>query len=308
MAPLQRRRIELLELERQEREGASFWTAQFSEATRNRLHLVMSGASGGSYSPLLDVAIDLLLRDLGQLSLFPPARSSSEHLYRYLAECPSDMVPSVIEAFGEGHIRQFRVNAQRQAYSQGMWAEESTLPMDPIYVREINRVLAEDRIAFEYIDGQMVPFASRELHVQVMQPVLRLLATPGWEKVESSYQNALSQLAQGEGANAITDAGTALQGALEHLGAKGNQIGDLVTSAKSLKILASHDIPLLTAIEKACRWVSADRSNSGDAHNANPAHSDDAWFTIHVVGAIILRLASGKVRAQYDSSLSISSI
>jgi hypothetical protein len=298
MTPLQRRRNELLELERQEREGASFWSVQFPEATRNRLHLVMRGASGGSYSPLLDVATNLLLHDLGQLSLFPPARSSSEDLYQYLAECPDDMVPSVIEAFGEGYVRQFQINAQQQAYSQGRLAEEPLLPVDAQYVSEINRVLGEDRIAFENVDGQMIPFASRELHVEVVQPILQLLSTPGWEKVESSYQDALSQLAQGEGANAITDAGTALQGAFERLGAKGNQLGDLITSAKSLKILASQDLPLLDAIERACRWVSADRSNFGDSHNADPAHTDDAWFTIHVVGAIVLRLASGKARVR----------
>ena len=40
-------------------------------------------------------------------------------------------------------------------------------------------------------------------------------------------------------------------------------------------------------------WVSADRSEMGDSHKAETTLTrDDAWLTVHVVGALILRLAS----------------
>ncbi len=42
--------------------------------------------------------------------------------------------------------------------------------------------------------------------------------------------------------------------------------------------------------------LEADRSFQGDAHNASPADRADAWMTVHVVGAIIVRLAGGPDR------------
>ncbi|MBM7463196.1 hypothetical protein [Microbacterium dextranolyticum] len=54
----------------------------------------------------------------------------------------------------------------------------------------------------------------------------------------------------------------------------------------------------MLTIEKACRWASADRSNTGDAHNADTASAEDAWFAIHIVGAIILRLAHATPRGE----------
>lgn len=297
MSPLYKRRRELLDLEERERQGESFWTEAFSTETRNRLQLVMrSGAGGGDYRTA-EAAVRVLLADLGQLSLYGnPIGDTRDQFFRYFSECDDEMVPSVIEAFGEGYRRVFEEEAQRQAFGRGQPPQDGLIPIDALLVREINRVLAEDRIAFEFISGEMVPFASRELHVEVTQPVLRLLATPGWERVEMAYQNALSEIARGKGADAITDAGTALQEALTHLGASGNQLGDLTTSAKKKGIIASHDAVLVQTIEKACRWVSADRSNTGDTHYADPAGTEDAWFTVHVVGAIILRLAGGELR------------
>lgn len=299
MSPLFKRRRELAAIEERERQGESFWTESFLPETRNRLLLVMANSAGGGDYRTLDTAKRILLADLGQLSLYPNSHGDSrDHFFRYLTECEDDMVPSVIEAFMEGYATAFEQEAARQAFASGLARSGSRIPFDAELVREINRVLAEDRIAFELIDGEMVPFASRELHVEVVEPVLRLLAAPGWERVERSYQSALSEIARGDGADAITDAGTALQEALAHLGAEGNQLGDLTTSARSKGIIAAHDAPLLQTIDKACRWVSADRSNSGDAHNADEASREDAWFTVHVVGAILLRLTGGDSRVR----------
>jgi hypothetical protein len=49
-------------------------------------------------------------------------------------------------------------------------------------------------------------------------------------------------------------------------------------------------------VEDVMEWVSADRSNKGDSHRAEAAGNEDAWFTVHVVGALIVRLvgASGR--------------
>lgn len=297
MSPLFKRRRELVALEERERQGESFWSESFSRETRVRLQFVMNSELGGDYRSA-EAAARLLLIDLGQLALYGGNGTPAQQFYQFLFDCDDDMVPSVVEAFAAGHKQVFEQEALRQAFvaSGAIMHGGARLPFNARLVDAINRVLAEDRIAFELIDGEMVPFASRELHVEVVEPVLRLLAKPGWERVEKSYQSALTEIARGDGADAITDAGTALQEALVHLGAEGNQLGDLTTSAKNKGIIASHDAPLLQTIDKACRWASADRSNTGDAHNADEASREDAWFTVHVVGAILLRLSQGGLR------------
>lgn len=161
--------------------------------------------------------------------------------------------------------------------------------------RHINDVLYEHRISYDLVDGQMVAFRSKELHEQVVEPSLRLLSgRASWHKVEAAYQDALREIAGGSPADAITDACTALQEALTLLGCEGNALGKLVKSAKSKGLLAPHDSQLTEGIQKIADWVAADRSESGDSHKASTGVTrDDAWFTVHVVGALILRLAGG---------------
>jgi hypothetical protein len=74
----------------------------------------------------------------------------------------------------------------------------------------------------------------------------------------------------------------------------GNALGPLIESAKRKGLLAPHDTPMEAAIVKIMDWVAADRSLKGDSHRAAQPSKDDAWFTIHVVGALIVRLAAGK--------------
>jgi hypothetical protein len=43
-------------------------------------------------------------------------------------------------------------------------------------------------------------------------------------------------------------------------------------------------------------WASADRSQTGDSHKQSDATIADAWLAVHVIGALILRLASDDPR------------
>jgi len=136
-----------------------------------------------------------------------------------------------------------------------------------------------------------VPFSSREMHEAVVVPTLTLLGGDmRFSKAESAYQKALREIAA-DPSDAITDAGTALQEMLTALGCSGNALGPLLTSAKKKGLLGGHDDLLIDAVYKAIDWVSADRANKGDAHKVVASRPDDAWFAVHVVGAIMLRLA-----------------
>jgi hypothetical protein len=80
---------------------------------------------------------------------------------------------------------------------------------------------------------------------------------------------------------------------LTALGCDGNALGTQLASAKKKGLLAPHDHPLSLVIEKAIAWAAADRSEKGDTHKAGTAVRDDAWLTVHIVGALIVRLAGG---------------
>jgi hypothetical protein len=185
------------------------------------------------------------------------------------------MMPTVIEAMCKSLVHDY-------VGSQAPYAFE----------RQIKTILRESRISFDLIDGEIVPFSSMEMHVSVVAPVLQLLSEgKRFSGVESAYRDALGELADGKGADAITDAGTALQELLSLLGCDGNALGPLIKSARSKGVIAAHDVRLMDGIVGIMSWVSADRSESGDAHSASKVDISDAWLTVHVVGALILRLA-----------------
>jgi hypothetical protein len=143
----------------------------------------------------------------------------------------------------------------------------------------------------------MVDLESEELHVAVVAPALRLLSgRAGFDKVEVAYRDAIKELSDGKPDDAITDAGTALQETLTALGCSGNSLGPLISDARRRGLLAPHDAKLDQAISNVMDWVSADRSQSGEAHHVSDATVEDAWLILHVVGALILRLVSGPPR------------
>jgi len=270
--------------ERAEREaaGESFWTNDFSERARTRIHHAVLRAGGDAAVSYLRVARQLILDDEGIHYLIDPSSRDSDYLL-YLARCESDMMPTAIEAFYEA--------LQDEYIYRNLFRSEWDS-----FAADVNEILSEERISYELIEGQMTPFSSRELHVKVVAPVLRLIHRSGWELVESAYQDALGELASGNAPDAITDAGTALQEALTKLGATGNALGPLISSAQRAGLIGPHDQPILEVVARACTWVSADRSQLGDAHNVTQARIEDAWLCVHIVGAVILRLATETVR------------
>jgi hypothetical protein len=202
----------------------------------------------------------------------------------FLANCEDDLVPDIIEAMYGALV--------------ATWGDLATYGYQPWqpsrFEREVNELLYEFRVSYELIEGKMIERESQELHEAVVAPTLRLLSgRTGFEAVEQAYQDALKELADGNGRDAITDAGTALQQTLEAVGCEGNSLGALLASARKRGLLAPHDSPLAAAVAKAADWASSDRSEMGDMHKVTTATRDDAWFTVHVVGALILRLVSG---------------
>lgn len=275
--------------ERDEREagGENLWTSEFSLAVRRKVAYVARDAEnlrnndypyGVEYQEVEKQAINLILRAEGWNQLTIDSSTGPNYrasLWEFAEGCASDFYPTVIEALF--------------CAIGGQWAGA--------YAKLVNEILRENRVAFELIDGSMIPIESQELHASVIRPTITLLSgRPGFEAIEVAYVKALDEIAKGDPGDSITDAGTALQQTLEALGCQGNALGPLIKDAKRRGLLLAHDSTLTDGIEKILHWVSADRSESGDAHKATTASIEDAWLTVHVVGALILRLADGPMR------------
>ncbi len=286
-------RKRLQEFAEREAAGESLWTPAFSERARTRiLHVYQRIVGGAMYvtpTAIFAEARRRIVEQEGKFALVPGATKPADDFFRYFQQCPDDMFPTVIEALLGAVEAGDNTEAQQSYRSYPFrWAEALS--------KEINDILAQERVGWEVIDGRMVEIHSKELHVAAIEPALRLLHRPEFAKADKQYREALDELAQGKAADAITDAGSTLQEVLEALGCDGNQLGDLTRSAKKKGLLGAHDTPLVDAIEKTMQWVAADRSEMGDAHHATEAKREDAWLIVHVVGALIVRLTSGEER------------
>lgn len=279
------RRKRLAELAAREAAGESFWTDEFDRAVRTKVILAFQH-SAGDFGEYYVYARQAILHDEGMFYLSNPKMTAVDDLVNYLRTCEDSMVPTIIEAMSQA-CSDGSFNA-----ATGNWDRAGTF--DAV----VNVILREHRISYELTGNQMIPFSAKELHEEVVSPALRLLAgRTDLDKVEFAYRSALEEIAGGKAADAITDAGTALQEMLSTLGCTGNALGPLIASAKAKGILAPHDSPMLGAVEKVLHWVSADRSEKGDAHAVTSPTLDDAWFIVHVVGAAVLRLSKSAPRA-----------
>jgi hypothetical protein len=264
--------------------GESFWTTKFDQNVRVRILHTFKDAVGESSSLHYELARGLLLRRAGLLTLCRQSMGAEDDLLNYLLQCPDDMVPSVVEAMSQV-CNDDSIMQRTYNWDSGVF--------DPL----VNSILREHRIGYELVNFEMIEFSSMEMHQSAVTPALQLLAgRQDLARVESAYQDALKEISKGAPSNAITDAGTALQEMLQALGCTGNSLGPLIKSAREKGFLAPHDSPMLGAVAKVLDWVSADRSERGDAHAVSDASIDDAWFTVHIVGAVILRLSKATRR------------
>jgi len=277
------RRKRLEALAKAEAEGASFWSTQFAKQARWKLvHAFTDACPEYLQEKYAEFARSVVLRDEGLPYLTAGYENNRTDLLNYLLTCDDELVPGVIEAI----VKALAVPAYQMG--SGAYGDAD----GEVFAKTVNAVLREHRISFELIGSEMVPLASQELHTEIVAPTLRLLSgRAGWNKVETAYQDALGELAEDKPADAITDAATALQEALVVLGCRGNALGPLAKSARSKGLLGPHDALMTDMVQKLVDWVSADRSAKGDAHQAAEPSLEDGWLTVHIVGALILRLA-----------------
>lgn len=272
----ERKRLESLVF--QEAEGRSFWTDGLDHAVKRKVAYVLDTVADKIAGPLGVTWTSRVWEIASNRFNFETGKPPEDYDYEALArESDDDIVLSFIEILADMIPTSELFEAMRS---------------------EINRIFDDHRVNFQLAPNEQIfPRDSQEIHARVTLPTIQLLhGRPEFVKAETAYMDALREIADGRPANAITDAGVALQETLKALGVEGNALGDQLKAAKKMSgLFASRDQPLLEGISKFGSWASAERNINGDAHNVTAAVVDDAWLMVHVVGALILRLA-GKPR------------
>ena len=164
------------------------------------------------------------------------------------------------------------------------------------YQKTVNMVLNQHRVAYKFVEGELVSFESDQLMQEVVEPSLRLLVGDKFKAAHHAYMDALKEISNGKPDDAITDAGRALQQTLMALGCEGDVLSQLIADAKSKDLFRSHDQQLHEALILVMRWAASERNKLGDAHEGGDSALADAWLIVHVVGALIVRLADPKKR------------
>jgi len=280
---LHSRRQRVRELQEQHARGDVPWTEWFAPEARTKIRYAFERAFPDATSRVYAgrLARRLVLEDEGLSYLVSAHGKAYDHDFiPAFAELDNDLLPTFIEA---------------------LWLSIKTPQAGVVvgdaqgFANAVQTILYEYSISFDFVPPMMVTRESQELHEAVVRPTLLLLqGRAEFAHAESAYQKALAELGA-DPADAITDAATALQEVLKALGAKGGSLGRLVKHARSSGLLSGYDENLTTAL---VNWTEADRSEKGDAHNAQEASREDAWLAIHVTGALMLRLASDGPREQ----------
>lgn len=165
-----------------------------------------------------------------------------------------------------------------------------------VFDESVDAIFQQHGIRYRMKGGDIYPVDSLELFESVVEPIL--IGGGGFEGVNQAYGKALLEIKNNDPGDAITDACVALQELLKGMGYEGKVIGDQLRAAKRAGWLKGSDEPLIESIEKAFSWVSGQR-NDGEAHRADPGTTlSDAWLMVHIVGALIVRLAEGDKRGE----------
>lgn len=261
-------RKRLQEIAKAEAEGENLWTDQFDDGAL--------------------IKLDELWRLLTDDSSHSESRVS-EHVVRAMRLTDGWSVPGALYAGAFRSSKDRGTDFLLDLIEHLVDAIEAVTIRGELFVSGIGVILNEHRIAFRLVDKRIVPVSSDELHAEAVEPALRLLVGQRFSGAHAAYLKALREIQHSDPADAITDAGTALQETLSALGCQGKVLGELLRDAKTKGLLAGHDQALIDGIKKFGDWAAGER-NRGEAHRHSDATLADAWLMVHVVGALVVRL------------------
>lgn len=272
-------RLRRAKIESLEAEGESFWTSELEATARTKLQYAIMDlleAIGPYRKTISKDLTELLCRQIGlDIGHFTSSSGYATH-YHFVDAIDSQWTVEVALSAVELAATAGRVY-RAESPSVGEASEQ--------YEETVADILNSHRVAVRLVEGKIVPIESEALHVEVVEPVLRLFFGDSvWDPVQAGFMAALEELHGGKPEDAITDAVGALQEALKLVGGRGTTVSAQMKDLSNRGILSPYD-------KHMANWFEAERSAEGDVHNTAAAEPVDAWLMLHVVGAWILRIS-----------------
>lgn len=261
-----------------------------NEAIRNRLLLALTDCApsitGGAYDPdgpptndgvgaMVSVVADRLSRLWGELALATGDRRAWDTLVEVVRYEDDPRVLDVIGAWLDAYARIPRLR----------WLEES----ESKFAARIDQVLTDTRYARR---GRDIVLCRDAGSAPVVEQPLRafIVNNPQFAAIDTKIAEALAELDAGKGADAITDAATALQQLLKELGYAGPALGEQIASARKGGLFAGVDHQLGEALLALSKWVASVRNQRGDAHPGPEPDLADAQLVVRMVAVLVMRL------------------
>jgi hypothetical protein len=182
-----------------ESRGVSFWTESFSDSVRVRVRRAYDALEYVDAGTVFANARRMILDQGGADYLVNPELSPQNDFAALFRTGPDEMFPTALEA----------LVVSLAEWDRGMSRSWPIGYADKL-ADSVNEIFAQERVAWKLVDSQMVEMKSQELHESVVEPALRLIHEARFTKVDATYRKALDELSRGDGADAVTDAGTAL--------------------------------------------------------------------------------------------------
>lgn len=159
------------------------------------------------------------------------------------------------------------------------------------FLDTVSRRMRQHKLAFDLVELQVVEKRSEELHQAVVAPTLSLLhARPRFAEAERQYQDALDELADGNWADAVTDASAAVENLLRTiLELEQGTLADLLGQARKRGLFGEAQSSRVKKVVNGFTALADLRNEESDAHG-NRTDPATAWLAVHWAGALIVYL------------------
>lgn len=263
------------------------FTDPLDESTRHKLVLLLERHQPQVPSPdsrfqhaanaMAHIAIEQIVSARGDLTLRPsgyPRPQPFHHLVGFVVHEDAPLALDAVGAWADAYARLPGLPWLQDEEEQFLSQMEEVLSGTIFAVRGREVILREDLGASVLIDKPLDALVT---------------SNPALRSVDDKLREALEELAADNAADAVTDAGTALQMLLDHLGYSGGQLGDQVKAARKAGWLSGVDTPLGASVENLVTWIASVRNQRSDAHHGPAPDKRDAELAVRVVGLLVLR-------------------
>lgn len=279
----------------QEAESGPKWVQEFNARARKRLWRAYQNATAQHSFIQLQVNEDLydFVTENSQLELTVRSyedaltgkwdSAGDEELLDWIAAV-AIVLRTRLGLFRQSHI--LNTNIFNSSASQRIFIDPAQR-----FIDLTNDVLLDERIAYAFVNNQLVPRGDQPLHSELIVPTeAKLSSDPRFQDVEKAFNEAVSALANGSYGASIVSSASSIEATLKALGAAGNDLGSRFASARKMGLFKGHDEKLMNAIKSLTDWATADRSGRGITHGASDAQRHDAELTRNISTAVVLRL------------------